>query len=242
MANTNQIVVTALKYDKEWTNSDIGVTNPKFRQLVSWLEDTKIRLYKVEEREELRNCSSKTWAATFEKYLEALECPFDVTDNRVLNWLLNHALSLEYSDNASKLNAIEIKDSPGEKRAVTPVDQLFDDVNSSASNRIIGEMASKLNIAAGNLNGVKLLEKIEQVVASQTKSSLANGGTEVKVEDLPLGFSTGDENVDRASLVLRSLYIHDLRKLQTIIDETVVNVQEYTANPKTDAKLGRVGR
>ena len=97
------------------------------------------------------------------QYLEALECPFDVTDNRVLNWLLNHALSLEYSDNgkqplffffvvsgigigpgttfisdktplllqpppaASKLNAIEIKDSPGEKRAVTPEDQLFDD-------------------------------------------------------------------------------------------------------------------
>ena len=52
MANTNQIVVTALKYDKEWTNSDIGVTNPKFRQLVSWLEDTKVRRRK-------RFCSKK---------------------------------------------------------------------------------------------------------------------------------------------------------------------------------------
>ncbi len=61
-------------------------------------------------------------------------------------------------------------------------------------------MASKLNIAAGNLNGVKLLEKIEQVVASRTKSSLANGGTEVKVEDLPLGFSTGGESEDNSCL------------------------------------------
>ena len=68
------------------------------------------------------------------------------------------------------------------------------------------------------------------------------------------------------------LYIKDLRGLQTIVDETLVNVQvrcssyatlcsvevyfhsqagiihvmcslqNYTANPKTDAALGRIGR
>lgn len=47
---------------------------------------------------------------------------------------------------------------------------------------------------------------------------------------------------DVAATILHMLYIKDLRGLQTIIDETIVNVQNYTANPKTDAALGRIGR
>ena len=30
--------------------------------------------------------------------------------------------------------------------------------------------------------------------------------------------------------------------LQTLVDSAIVQVQEYTANPRTDASLGRVGR
>ena len=38
------------------------------------------------------------------------------------------------------------------------------------------------------------------------------------------------------------MYIHDLRELQTKINECIVAVQTITANPKTDTKLGKVGR
>ena len=84
-----------------------------------------------------------------------------------------------------------------------------------------------------------------------------------------------DQTTDVAATILRMLYIKDLRGLQTIVDETLVNVQvcapaslalshrnallvhtshvrvpqrqhvplqNYTANPKTDAALGRIGR
>lgn len=58
----------------------------------------------------------------------------------------------------------------------------------------------------------------------------------------PLGFSTGDPAADRAAAALRWLYVRDLVNLQAGVDAAIAGVQEVTANPKTDARLGRVGR
>jgi RLL motif-containing protein 1 len=60
--------------------------------------------------------------------------------------------------------------------------------------------------------------------------------------DIPLGFETGDAAVDKAGALLRLLYLRDLRALQSAVDSAVVEAQEYTANPRTDSSLGRVGR
>lgn len=62
------------------------------------------------------------------------------------------------------------------------------------------------------------------------------------VMDLPLGFETNDQILDKAAKVLRLCFIHDLRDLQTKINEIIVAVQTITANPKTDTRLGKVGR
>lgn len=48
--------------------------------------------------------------------------------------------------------------------------------------------------------------------------------------------------VNRAALILRLLYIADMRDLQTRINELIVTVQNYTANPRVNAALGKVGR
>lgn len=50
-----------------------------------------------------------------------------------------------------------------------------------------------------------------------------------------------DKDLDEAAKILRLLQIHSVRHLQTTINETIVAVQELTANPKTDTKLGKVG-
>jgi len=42
--------------------------------------------------------------------------------------------------------------------------------------------------------------------------------------------------------VLRMLYVADLRELQDAVNEILVEVQSYTADPKTDSSLGVVGR
>eukprot|EP00879_Flechtneria_rotunda_P020712 GHRR01021798.1.p3 GENE.GHRR01021798.1~~GHRR01021798.1.p3 ORF type:complete len:120 (+),score=50.33 GHRR01021798.1:405-764(+) len=81
----------------------------------------------------------------------------------------------------------------------------------------------------------------DSVLPSLTDASVQQAAGSRGMQDFPLGFETGDAKLDQLAIVLRILYIKDLRDLQTLIDRLVVEVQEYTANPRTDANLGRVG-
>ena len=272
MRNANDLVLRALKCVRDdWLASaaaeNAGTSTPtpasasddslkKFRELVSWVEDTKIRLYKVEEREALRDHGSATWSATFEAYLKALECPYGASNPRALNWLLNYALSLEYRDNATKLNDLKIADDEDpEPSSSDRGGRAFRDANAQGIAGLVADLAAGLALGQGQQGGegvVATLERIEREVASRRgdfeddEDDNEDGEGEETGNDLeaslPLGFTTGDPEVDSAALVLRSLFIQDLRRLQSTVDETVVRVQEYTANPKTDAKLGKVGR
>eukprot|EP01104_Vermistella_antarctica_P012047 TRINITY_DN3425_c0_g1_i1.p1 TRINITY_DN3425_c0_g1~~TRINITY_DN3425_c0_g1_i1.p1 ORF type:complete len:207 (+),score=28.14 TRINITY_DN3425_c0_g1_i1:522-1142(+) len=62
------------------------------------------------------------------------------------------------------------------------------------------------------------------------------------LDEIPLGFDTGDAAANRVAKVLRLLYLEDLRDLQNQINNIMVEVQNETARPKTDVSLGRVGR
>ena len=67
----------------------------------------------------------------------------------------------------------------------------------------------------------------------------------LKVTDFPSGIEVGGAGggaaVEAAVNVLRVLHINDLRVLQSAVDALLVQMQEYTSDPKTDSKLGRVG-
>lgn len=67
-------------------------------------------------------------------------------------------------------------------------------------------------------------------------------GTPFPFQDLDLGFDLNDPVLNKAAKVLRMLYIHNLRDLQTKGNELIVAVQTVTANPKTDTRLGKVGK
>ena len=58
-------------------------------------------------------------------------------------------------------------------------------------------------------------------------------------EAIPIGFTTGDEVVDKAVRVLRVLYAKDFRRLQNAIDDAIVKQQEITANPRTETARGK---
>ncbi|KAF8763856.1 RNA transcription like protein [Argiope bruennichi] len=74
------------------------------------------------------------------------------------------------------------------------------------------------------------------------KRKNAKKGKSSSMMDAPLGFETNDPVLDKAAKILRLCFIHDLRDLQTKINEIIVSVQSITANPKTDTRLGKVGR
>lgn len=54
-------------------------------------------------------------------------------------------------------------------------------------------------------------------------------------------FIYNEPNIDEAAKILRLLQVHSTRNVQTAINEAIVSVQQITANPKTDTKLGKVG-
>lgn len=68
-----------------------------------WLEDQKIRHYKIEDREGLRNIDSDFWKEAYNTYQKDLVSPAaEGTLNEQLNWLLSYAVRLEYADNGKQ--------------------------------------------------------------------------------------------------------------------------------------------
>lgn len=69
-----------------------------FASTVLWLEDQKIRLYKIEDREGLRQIGKPEWQNAYAKFkidvgMPTLNSPIDE-----LSWLMIHAVKLEYLD------------------------------------------------------------------------------------------------------------------------------------------------
>lgn len=77
---------------------------------------------------------------------------------------------------------------------------------------------------------------------SSSSSTSAFSFAAALLDAQPLGFTTGDAFVDRGAKALRWLYVRDLALLQKDVDAAIVGVQNLTANPRTDAALGKVGR
>lgn len=70
-----------------------------FASTILWLEDQKIRHYKIEDRETLRNIDDfVAWSTAFEKYKSDIGVPKFGTRIEDLEWILSYAVRLEYMD------------------------------------------------------------------------------------------------------------------------------------------------
>ena len=228
----------------------------QLQSLVAWLENTKIRHYPVDGRAHLQAASPQDWEAGFQRYLADLGCPAaDATGagtTRTLEWLLSHAVALEFEDRAAECTAAL---AVSLQRAIPPEEwtppQLppFPDTHSAETQAALRAVLAALRTPpAGKAVSPEDVARARAVLESQIVPTLAEadrqpGGAPptaaAALSGFPLGFSTGDAGVDTAATVLRLLYIKDLRALQTQIDEAIVEQQELTAHPKTDAAMGR---
>eukprot|EP00039_Didymoeca_costata_P002395 m.59880 g.59880 ORF g.59880 m.59880 type:complete len:241 (+) comp11279_c0_seq2:1293-2015(+) len=216
-----------------------------FRNLIVWLEDTKIRHYKIEERGPLRSTDPTEWAKSFDTYLENLKCPRKRQYNtpqarmQLLDWLLLYAISLEYSEEASKYESVD-----------TTRNQNDASVDFQLSRAQLEELAHILKLPTDRGTDHELFSAIKDVVVRKlsvrqiaaAEAAKHEKVTQFPLDQQPLGFETGDPLLDKACKILRLLHIQELRELQTQVNELVVSLQQVTANPKTNSKLGQVGR
>ncbi|XP_045436690.1 RNA transcription, translation and transport factor protein isoform X4 [Pipistrellus kuhlii] len=188
----------------------------EFRNFIVWLEDQKIRHYKIEDRGNLRNIHSNDWPKFFEKYLTDVSCPFKIQDRQeAIDWLLGLAVRLEYGDNVNN---------PDFKAGVMA-------------------LANLLQIQRhDDYLAIRILVQERLTQDAVAKANQAKEGLPVALDKHILGFDTGDAVLNEAAQILRLLHIEELRELQTKINEAIVAVQAIIADPKTDHRLGKVGR
>ncbi|GIL57367.1 hypothetical protein Vafri_12615 [Volvox africanus] len=255
----------------------VDITNTELvRRLVIWLENQKIREYKIEDRQALSDIQSPSWDVAFKKYLQDLECPLPPGDmTAALHWLVAFAVNLEYEDNADKVASVSSPPAaaaagsgsgkhPGPSGAASSGqdDQPFTDLQNPAVVAAVLQLVSAARIETAKDGGgassgatspsssssiVDQLMAVAQRCVCEVGPALKAGvwsrgkSPRQALASVPLGFGLEGEALCTAATALRLLYIQDLRQLQSQIDHAIVEMQEYTANPKTDSSLGKVG-
>ncbi|KAK3917972.1 RNA transcription, translation and transport factor protein [Frankliniella fusca] len=224
----------------------------EIKNLVLWLENQKIRRYKIENRGVLE-ADGPQWRANFEKYCKDLASPIvDGSMEEKLEWLIGYAVSLEYADDVGKYKAQTAENisktvlTAPKVESSNPLDNM--DFESADFKKGVLTLAQILNITP-HPDHLITLQAVSKVVRERLSQEALDNPNNIIVKGKPfpfqeadLGFDMGDYVLNQAAKILRLLYIHDLRDLQTNINETIVAVQSITADPKTDTKLGQVGR
>ena len=236
------------------------------QRLVVWLEDRKVRLLPIAERASLRKTiSDDASAAHFReacaKYLELAMCPCPFSDGKetaCAMWLLSHATSIEYEDAPSRHNLGARKFLGGVAAESESIGNENGDPEMSADDvkRVVREILRETRLwidaqSAEASADVDVLSKLGEL-AGTIEEKLSATGDSVNltpheaameaVERMGLGFSTGDAAVDKAAAVLKMIYTADMRQLQRGINSIFAACQAFTADPKVNSKLGKVGR
>ncbi|XP_013914345.1 PREDICTED: UPF0568 protein C14orf166 homolog [Thamnophis sirtalis] len=222
----------------------------EFRNFIVWLEDQKIRHYKIEDRGNLRNIHNATeWSKSFEKYLKDVNCPFTIQERQeAIDWLLGLAVRLEYGDNADKYKDPTPEGSKNADNAAKNAEPLINlDVNNPDFKAGVMALANLLQIQRHDdylvmLKAIRILVQERLSQDAVAKANQSKEGLPVTLDKHILGFDTGDAVLNEAAQILRLLHIEELRELQTKINEAIVAVQAIIADPKTDHRLGKVGR
>nr|XP_022913099.1 UPF0568 protein C14orf166 homolog [Onthophagus taurus] len=237
--------LTALQYPNlENINiQDEGV----YRNIVVWLEGNRVKKCDQSLSDQLGDTTSSNWNDFYLTYLKSLNCPENINKEAQIDWLAGYTIKSSYQKEKNKFNSIE-----STKKSTTPnvvTDNPLDKLDFSCQEFYDGvtNLAKVLKVTPHPDHYVTL-EACRKVVESHfineknPGKDCGNKGTPFPYHNTDLGFDLGDVGLNQAAKVLRLIYIQDLRNLQTKGNEVIVSVQNITANPKTDTKLGKVGK
>ncbi|CAG2182776.1 unnamed protein product, partial [Oppiella nova] len=197
-------------------------------QLIAWIEDQKIRHYRIEDRLILRDIDHKDWDSAFHKYLSDISCPIGSNQtDLVLDWILTTALRFEYRDHLEKYRKPA---DDYESRSVTPTNPIDGlDFDSDEFKDGVNQLARLLKVAAHPTNHLCTLSAITLVIKNHI-SMESNDKSEDKVKlktnnrelldnkSMQLKTGSNDSVLTNSAKILRLLYINDLRELQTTVN------------------------
>lgn len=180
-------------------------------------------------------------------YLHVLSAPKIVIPSTAdqipqsVGWLVDLALHLHYTDSAASYN--EPVDPWHGLCVPTVPDSVNDPAVKDASVRLLEALGVELPVSP--LKDVPADDGL--CVAADIVEHLVKipYGLEIDVppiDEIPLGFGTGDPVVDKTAKIMRALHVRQLRQVQDEINHVIADMQALTADPKTNSKLGKVGR
>eukprot|EP00930_Biecheleria_cincta_P064019 TRINITY_DN4957_c0_g1_i1.p1 TRINITY_DN4957_c0_g1~~TRINITY_DN4957_c0_g1_i1.p1 ORF type:complete len:266 (+),score=68.37 TRINITY_DN4957_c0_g1_i1:75-872(+) len=220
--------------------SSASLDGQAYCKIVLFLEEEKIRLYEKIDRGPLRSFT-KAWYEAATNYAKELGVPYEGLSEkdfpaklRMLNGLTNIAVHDIYRD---KMEADELMDACPPQRAATGekqrLGQLIPPLNQLMEFFSLPTLEPNA-LDADVLAALKCVQvRVDPKEAEEVKLDL---------NSLPLGMEVSNPEMRRAVAVLRLLHGWDLQQLQVNINTVINELQQLTANPQTDSRLGRVGR
>lgn len=222
---------------------DLGsacLSGDSYCKIVLWLEEEKIRFYEPKNRKGLREFGDG-WFTHVAKYAKELNVPTDDFSDkdakaklRVLSGLTNLAIHDVYRD---KVEAKEIVlKAPSTTVAGAEGKQKLQDLVPSLNKLLEQYSLPKLQPDAIDTDTVAALRCIKTRMCQKGKGSI-----DLDLSQLPIAVESSDPEVKKAAGVLRLLHNIEMGQLQISVNHVLNELQQLTANPKTDSKLGRVG-
>ncbi|XP_003371305.1 adenylate kinase isoenzyme 6 [Trichinella spiralis] len=215
----------------------------QFRSLIRWLECEKIQYYGKGHCRQLSDINSPVWNKAFQQYLDNLHCTNCQRTTRygVVEWLLGFAVHVAYQNQISEAE-------PAAKRYADGDEPKFEDFVQTIANLlgvtshpdIVTTLKSAMNIVKLRNGAVNSALSAKCSISPNEKKLESLSAEAIDLSDFESALEIKDKALVEVVAVLRMLYVKKLRLVQSQINELITVVQEMTANPKTDQRLGKV--
>ena len=241
---------------EEALNSLYDASSAKHLQkLIVWLEDRVVRHLPIDDRASLRaDCTDRTaWLASYAAYLKQVGCPAELDASKNLHdctvWLLSHAIALVYEDSSSEYNLGARKFAGGVAETTPAMDVEDAEITPDEVKQKVREILRETLLWADAQRGAFDAEELEKMraICARIEEKIVSGADGIEEEGdvvnaMELGFTMSSEKLNRAAKVLKMLYVSDMSELQRGINSIFATCQSFTANPKVNSSLGKVGR
>eukprot|EP00917_Polyrhabdina_sp_WS-2016_P013683 GHVP01029936.1.p1 GENE.GHVP01029936.1~~GHVP01029936.1.p1 ORF type:complete len:256 (+),score=59.01 GHVP01029936.1:26-769(+) len=222
----------------------------KFQRIVLWLENSKIRLLTPSERRQLKAFEDKSaWTSFLIKYLDEMQVKnFPELAHRglellessnglqlaILNILAEQAIIDEYMDAEEESKIVQATE---EKKKETKEENIVPELLCKELNQVLVEF-SLPPIHPPDANWSKILSILMAIRVRENydTNKIFEKSELLVLSQLPSGIGAdNDEKMKNVATIARLIHVESLRKLQSSINRLIVEMQEISADPKTNS-------